>query len=123
MKPEIAIIRIKNLRLRTFIGIKDDEMQNKQDVIINASIHYCANKARNSDNMDDALNYRTITKKIISLVENHRFSLLENLTNQVLYIASEHPWVDLAQVEIDKPHALRFADSVSLTLSYQKQND
>ncbi|GIU29451.1 dihydroneopterin triphosphate 2'-epimerase [Shewanella sp. MBTL60-007] len=122
MKPEIAVIRIKNLRLRTYIGIKEDEIQNKQDVIINTIIHYCADKARNSDNMDDALNYRTITKKIIALVENNRFSLLENLTNQVLAIASEHDWVDFAKVEIDKPHALRFADSVSLELCYQKQS-
>ncbi|MCL1147654.1 dihydroneopterin triphosphate 2'-epimerase [Shewanella marinintestina] len=122
MKPEIAVIRIKNLRLRTYIGIKEDEIQNKQDVTINTVIHYCANKARNSDNMDDALNYRTITKKIIALVENNRFSLLENLTSQVLSIASEHDWVDFAKVEIDKPHALRFADSVSLELCYQKQS-
>ncbi|MCK8043987.1 MULTISPECIES: dihydroneopterin triphosphate 2'-epimerase [Shewanella] len=121
MKPEIAVIRIKNLRLRTYIGIKEDEIQNKQDVTINTVIHYCADKARNSDNMDDALNYRTITKKIIALVENNRFSLLENLTSQVLDIASEHTWVDFAKVEIDKPHALRFADSVSLELCYQKQ--
>lgn len=121
MKPEIAVIRIKNLRLRTYIGIKEDEIQNKQDVIINTEIHYCADKARNSDNMDDALNYRTITKKIIALVENNRFSLLENLTSQVLDIASTHAWVDFAKVEIDKPHALRFADSVSLELRYQKQ--
>ncbi|WP_299807466.1 dihydroneopterin triphosphate 2'-epimerase [uncultured Shewanella sp.] len=120
MKPEIAVIRIKNLRLRTYIGIKEDEIQNKQDVTINTVIHYCADKARNSDNMDDALNYRTITKKIIALVENNRFSLLENLTSQVLEIASEHSWVDFAKVEIDKPHALRFADSVSLELCYQK---
>ncbi|ABV86988.1 dihydroneopterin triphosphate 2'-epimerase [Shewanella pealeana] len=120
MKPEIAVIRIKNLRLRTYIGIKEDEIQNKQDVTINTVIHYCADKARNSDNMDDALNYRTITKKIIALVENNRFSLLENLTGQVLEIASEHPWVDFAKVEIDKPYALRFADSVSLELCYQK---
>lgn len=120
MKPKIAIIRIKNLRLRTFIGIKDDEIQNKQDVIINIIIHYCAEKARNSDNMDDALNYRTITKNVIALVENNRFSLLEHLTGKVLSLASEHNWVEFASVEIDKPHALRFADSVSLELSYQK---
>ncbi|WP_299494997.1 dihydroneopterin triphosphate 2'-epimerase [uncultured Shewanella sp.] len=121
MKPEIAIIRIKNLRLRTFIGIKEDEINNQQDIIINASIHYCANKARSSDNMEDALNYRTITKEIIALVENNRFSLLENLTNQVLTIASKHPWVELAEVEIDKPYALRFADSVSLSLCYTRE--
>ena len=120
MKSDTAVIRIKNLRLRTFIGIKDDETQNKQDVLINAEIHYCAEKARNSDNMDDALNYRTITKKIISLVEDNRFSLLEHLTDQVLNITSEHTWVDFAKVEIDKPHALRFADSVSMELRYVK---
>ncbi|WP_394204104.1 dihydroneopterin triphosphate 2'-epimerase [Shewanella waksmanii] len=121
MDPQIAIIRIKNLRLRTYIGIKDDEINNKQDVTINAQIHYCASKARDSDNMDDALNYRTITKKIIALVENNRFSLLEHLTDQVLQITKEHPWVDFASVEIDKPHALRFADSVSLQLCYDKK--
>ncbi|MGB0895395.1 MAG: dihydroneopterin triphosphate 2'-epimerase [Parashewanella sp.] len=120
MKPEIAIIRIKNLRLRTFIGINEDEVNNKQDVIINIKIHYPADNARQSDNMDDALNYRTITKKIIKLVENNRFSLLENMTDQVLSIVSEHPWVEYAQVEIDKPHALRFADSVSLEVCYTK---
>ena len=122
MRPEIAIIRIKNLRLRTFIGIKDDEIQNKQDILINAEIHYSAAEARNSDNMDDALNYRTITKKIIELVEHNRFNLLENLTSQVLNIASDHAWVEFASVEIDKPHALRFADSVSLSLCYSKNN-
>ncbi|MBY6185982.1 dihydroneopterin triphosphate 2'-epimerase [Marinobacter hydrocarbonoclasticus] len=120
MRQNQAVIRIKNLRLRTYIGINEDEVQNKQDVIINAEIHYCADRARNSDNMDDALNYRTITKKIIKLVEMNRFSLLEKLTSDVLAIASEHHWVDSAIVEVDKPHALRFADSVSLQLSYQR---
>ncbi|MDP5134675.1 dihydroneopterin triphosphate 2'-epimerase [Rheinheimera baltica] len=115
-----AIIQIKNLRLRTYIGIKDDEINNKQDVVINAKIHYSAADAANSDNMENALNYRTITKKIIALVEQQRFSLLEKLTADVLAIASEHASVRYAEVEIDKPHALRFADSVSLTLSVNK---
>ncbi|QYJ76816.1 MULTISPECIES: dihydroneopterin triphosphate 2'-epimerase [Shewanella] len=120
MKSEIATIRIKNLRLRTHIGIKEDEIQNKQDVIINVVIAYHAGRAQMSDNMDDALNYRTITKRIISLVEENRFSLLEHLTTRVLDIASEHESVIDARVEVDKPHALRFADSVSMELSYHK---
>lgn len=115
-----ATIKIKNLRLRTFIGIKDDEVNNKQDVIINARIQYSANNAANSDDMNNALNYRTITKQIIELVEMNRFSLLEKLTADVLALASAHPAVSFAEVEIDKPYALRFADSVSLTLSVNK---
>ena len=123
MQLNQATIRIKNLRLRTFIGIKDDEIKNKQDVVVNVKIHYPADNATNSDEMDDALNYRTITKKIIAHVENNRFYLLEKLTCDVLDIASEHHWVTYAEVEIDKPHALRFADSVSLMLSCHKTND
>jgi D-erythro-7,8-dihydroneopterin triphosphate epimerase len=115
-----AVIRVKNLRLRTFIGIKEEEINNKQDVIVNVVIEYSASNAADSDNMDQALNYRTITKKIIQLVENNRFLLLEKLTAEVLAIAAEHQAVRYAEVEIDKPHALRFADSVSLTLSVHK---
>ncbi|MEH2921031.1 dihydroneopterin triphosphate 2'-epimerase [Samsonia erythrinae] len=115
-----AIIRIKNLRLRTFIGIKDEEIANKQDVIINVTIHYPAEQARNSENIDDALNYRTITKNIIRHVENNRFALLEKLTQDVLNIASNHDWITYAEVEVDKPFALRYADSVSMTMRYHK---
>lgn len=115
-----AVIRIKNLRLRTYIGIKDEEINNKQDVVINARIEYSAALAADTDDMSKALNYRTITKDIIQLVENNRFSLLEKLTAEVLALASAHPAVRFAEVEIDKPYALRFADSVSLTLSVHK---
>lgn len=120
MKLNPATIRIKNLRLRTFIGINDDEIQNKQDVVINVKIHYNAQQATDSDQMNDALNYKTITKRIIKLVEGNRFSLLEKLTSDVLEIAAEHAWVSYAEAEVDKPHALRFADSVSLCLSCTK---
>ncbi|MGU2665966.1 FolB domain-containing protein [Escherichia coli] len=70
--------------------------------------------------LNDALNYRTVTKNIIQHVENNRFSLLEKLTQDVLDIAREHHWVTYAEVEIDKLHALRYADSVSMTLSWQR---
>ena len=115
-----AIIRIKNLRLRTFIGIKEEEIANRQDIVINVMIHYPADKARDSEDISDALNYRTVTKKIIQRVENNRFSLLEKLTQDILDITHDNPWVTYAEVEIDKPHALRYADSVSMTMSWRK---
>ncbi|EEX31732.1 MULTISPECIES: dihydroneopterin triphosphate 2'-epimerase [Vibrio] len=113
-----AIITITNLRLRTYIGFNEEEKKKQQDIIINAEIHYPANKLCLEDNIDNALNYKTICKGIINHVENGRFLLLEKLTSDVLGICIDHPWVYYAQVKIDKPHALRFADSVSLTLNY-----
>ena len=123
MSQHDAIIRIKNLRLRTFIGIKEEEIANRQDIVINVVIHYPAEKARASEDINDALNYRTITKKIIQYVENNRFSLLEKLTQDVLNIACEHHWVTYAEVEVDKLYALRYADSVSMTMRYRKANE
>jgi len=114
-----AIIKITNLRLRTFIGFNLDERQKQQDVVINIEIHYPADKSFQSDDVADALNYKLITKKVISHVEEGRFLLLEKLVADVLDICREHSSVTLARVTIDKPHALRFADSVSLSLEYQ----
>ena len=70
MKLNPATIRIKNLRLRTYIGINEDEIINKQDVVVNVKIEYQADQATDTDNMDDALNYKVITKRIIHLVED-----------------------------------------------------
>ena len=118
---DLATIRIKNLRLRTHIGIKEEEIQNRQDVVINAVIRYRADKAVAFNHIEQALNYRTITKQVIAHVEENRFLLLERMTREVLDLIMAHEQVLTAQVEIDKPHALRFADSVSITLSESRQ--
>ena len=116
--PSSAIINIKNLRLRTLIGFNPDERVKKQDVVLNIEIKYTIDNEVLQDNVDEALNYKTITKKVIRHVEEGQFLLLEKLVSDVLNICSEYPGVRFARVTIDKPHALRFADSVSLTLEY-----
>jgi D-erythro-7,8-dihydroneopterin triphosphate epimerase len=119
-KPAIiseARINICNLRLRTFIGFNPEEKTKQQDVIVNAEIRYRADPAFSSDDESDALNYKSITKRMIHHIENGRFQLLEKLTADLLAIASESERVSYAEVRVDKPHALRFADSVSVTLS------
>ncbi|HZJ94644.1 MAG TPA: dihydroneopterin triphosphate 2'-epimerase [Thiopseudomonas sp.] len=116
LEPGMARIHIKDLRLRTYIGINEDEIRNKQDIVINVTLFYCAEDAVRSNSIEHALNYRTITKEIIEHVETNRFALLERLTQEVLEQIMTHQRVQAAQVEIDKPHALRFSDSVSVTL-------
>ena len=112
-----ARIHISNLRLRTFIGFNPDEKTKQQDVIVNAEIRYRADPAFSSDEEADALNYKDITKRMIHHIENGRFQLLEKLTADLLAIATESEKVSFAEIRVDKPHALRFADSVSVTLS------
>ncbi len=113
----MARIRVKDLRLRTYIGIKEEEINNKQDVLINLTILYPAVDAVQVNDIEHALNYRTITKAIIAHVEGNRFALLERLTQEILDLIMRHEAVRYAEVEVDKPHALRFAESVSITLA------
>ena len=117
LEPGMARIRVKDLRLRPYIGIKEEEINNKQDVLINLSILYPAVDAVEVNDIDHALNYRTITKAIIAHVEGNRFALLERLTQEILDLVMAHQAVRYAEVEVDKPHALRFAESVSITLA------
>ena len=110
-------IRIKNLRLRTFIGFNEEELKKRQDVVINVCFDYAAEKAADTDEVEYAVNYRTVTKQIIALVEDGRFMLLEKLASEVLELVMANPSVRRAEVEVDKPHALRFADSVSVSMN------
>ena len=117
LEPGLARIRVKDLRLRTYIGINEDEILNKQDVLINLTVLYKAVDAVRDNDIDTALNYRTLTKAVIAHVESNRFSLLESMTQEILDLVMSRPSVDYAEVEVDKPHALRFAESVSITLA------
>ena len=113
----MAKIRIKNLLIRTYIGFNPEELVNKQDVIINIEIEAdVPDEAMKSDEPLDIFDYKTITKKIIVLVQEGKFKLLEVLTKKILDLIMEDEKVKWAKVEVDKPHALRFAESVSLEM-------
>jgi len=118
-----AVIRITNLRLRTFIGFNPEERAKRQDIVVNVEIHHDANAAAlNDDDIESALDYKVISKAIIRHVEDGRFLLLEKLVSDLVEICSKDPAVTRAVVTVDKPHALRFADSVSLTLEFDKKH-
>ncbi|MDP2654587.1 MAG: dihydroneopterin aldolase [Candidatus Omnitrophota bacterium] len=117
----MATIHITDLSLRTVIGTNDWERKNKQDVIINIAIEYDAKAAAQSDDLKDTVDYKAITKKVITEVESSQYELLEKLVDRVLGIVTEDRRVQTATVRIDKPQALRFAKSVSVEMSRKRE--
>jgi D-erythro-7,8-dihydroneopterin triphosphate epimerase len=109
-------IRIKGLFLRTIIGINDDEREHKQDVRINLALTVDTRPAARSDEIDDAVNYRTITKDVIDLVENSQFFLVERMAEEIARLCLRDPRVERVRVSIEKPAALRFARSVGVVI-------
>lgn len=117
----MAKIRIKDLLIRTYIGFNPEELVNKQDVIINMGIETEIPKdAMLKDEPVDIFDYKIITKQVISHVQDGRFKLLEVLTQSILDIIMNDEKVQWAKVEVDKPHALRFAKSVSIEMEAKR---
>ena len=111
------IIEIHDLLLRTIIGVNADERINRQDVVVNVKLETDTRAAGRSDDLDDAVNYRTITKDIIDRVEASSFHLVERLAEEIARVCLADARVSRVTVSVEKPGALRFARSVGVTIT------
>lgn len=116
-------IRIEDLLLRCVIGINEAERQKKQDVVINITLHADTRRAGASDDIADAVNYRSVTKQVIEHVEASSYFLIEALAESIARICLAHPGVAKVEVRVDKPGALRFARSVGVTITRELADD
>jgi FolB domain-containing protein len=120
--PERDRIEIRDLLLRGIVGIKPEERVKAQDILINLVLAVDCRPAGASDDIADAVNYRTVTKDIIALVEASSFHTVEKLATELArLVVTRHP-VDEVTVRIEKPGALRFARSVGVTLTRRRED-
>lgn len=111
------IIRIKNLRLRTILGLNPWEKLEAQSIIINVELEFDGSRCAISDNIDDTIDYRAIAKAIINHVETNTYELIEALAGNLLELIMKNPRVQRVRLEIDKPKALSSADSTSVEVT------
>lgn len=110
-------IHIRDLALRCIVGIFPEEREAKQDVIINITMHADLSPAGASDDIADTVDYKEIKKRVVRLVEESEFYLVEKLAEEIAKICLAHQRVVRADVTVDKPGALRFARSVAVEIS------
>ncbi len=109
-------IEIKDLLLRGIVGINDWERENPQDILINLTLFADLVRAGASDAIEDTVNYRTITKQIIDLVEHSARYTVEALAADIARLCLSAPGVERVRVRVEKPGALRFARSVGVEI-------
>jgi FolB domain-containing protein len=109
-------IHIKDLLLRTIIGINPEERLKRQDVLINITLYTDHALSGQTDDVDDAVNYKSIAKEVINLVEGSKFYLVEKMATEINAICMRDERVSRAVVTVEKPGALRFARSVGVTV-------
>jgi len=110
------IIFISELSIETVIGIFDWERQIKQTVVLDLELATDISKAAASDHIDDTIDYKTLTKSIISYVEASEFQLVETLAERVCELVRNDFGVPWVRLKLNKPGALRGARDVGILI-------
>lgn len=117
MSHHLDQILIKDLSVSGIIGINPDERVNEQEILVNATLWVDIRTAAASDDIDDAVNYRTITKRMISHIECGEPMLVERLVQELADICLEDERVERVEISVEKPGALRHSRSVGIKIT------
>ena len=116
-------IHIRDLVVSGIVGINPDERVNPQNVLINATLWVDTRPAAASDDIEDAVNYRTVTKAMIAHVESGAPMLVERLVAElatVCFDADER--IHRVELTVEKPGALRHARSVGIAITRTRED-
>lgn len=109
-------VLIKDLLVRGIIGINDAERKSPQDILVNIVIFSDMEKAIQSDDIKDCVNYRTIAKKVIAHIENAQRFTVEALAGDIASLCLQEANLHGVRVRVEKPGAVRFARSVGVEI-------
>ncbi len=109
-------VLIKDLLVRGVIGVNDRERSQPQDILINVVLFTDAQKAGETDNIDDCVNYRSVTKNIFAYTEKANRYTVEALAADIVKICLEEANIQGVKVRVEKPGAVRFSRSVGVEI-------
>jgi dihydroneopterin aldolase/D-erythro-7,8-dihydroneopterin triphosphate epimerase len=119
---ELDRILIKDLRVSGILGINPEERVNEQEILVNAVLWADTGPAAVTDNIDDAVNYRTITKALIAHIREGKPMLVERLVQELVDICFDmEPRIKRVEMTVEKPGALRHARSVGINITRERR--
>ncbi|HTF97900.1 MAG TPA: dihydroneopterin aldolase [Cellvibrio sp.] len=110
------IVYIRDLRIDTIIGIYDWEREVRQTVSIDLEMASDIRKAAETDDIQYALNYKAVSKRLIAYVENRNALLVEALAEEIAQIIRTEFSVPWLRLRLSKPGAIRGARDVGLII-------
>ena len=110
------IIYIHDLKIETVIGVNDWERGVKQTISLDLEMANDIRTAAKTDHIDDALNYKTIAKRLIQFVSDSEFFLVETLAEKCAEIVLGEFKVPWLRLRLSKPGALRGSRDVGVII-------
>lgn len=109
-------IIIKNLSARGIIGLNDWEREKPQEILINIEVYTDIKQAAETDDIQYSVNYRTLAKKVQAHAETAARISVEALAEDIARICLQEPNAQKVWVRVEKPGAVRFAQSVGVEI-------
>jgi len=110
------IVFLKDLRIETVIGVYDWERKIKQTVVLDVEMSADVAKAAASDHIDDALDYKSVAKRLIDFVEQSEFQLVETMAERCAQIIREEFGVAWVRLTLNKIGAVSNARDVGVII-------
>lgn len=108
------IIKIKNLRVKTILGVYDFERKKERELILNLEVTTDAYK-KGSDDLNDTLDYdAAIVKMLVSEIKSTNYNLIEKLADHLLDKLTQVPAVKHVKLEVEKPSCMKGVESISI---------
>lgn len=110
------IIFLKGLTIETVIGIYDWEREIRQTLIIDLEMATDIRKAAETDDIAHTLDYKAVSRRVMSFVEESSFQLVETLAEKITEILIQEfgvPWVRLT---LNKRGAISGASDVGILI-------
>ena len=120
VEPSLDRILIRDLSVHCIVGINPEERVEKQEVVINLTLHADLSEAARTDRIEDTVDYKSVKEEVRKALEASDFFLLERLAEQVAEIALRPALVRRVDLCVDKPGALRYARSVAVEITRVK---
>ncbi len=110
------IVFISDLDIDTVIGIYDWEREIRQTVRLNLEMNADVKRAALTDRIEDTLDYKAVSKRLISFVQASEFGLVETLAERCAEIVLDEFPVQWLRLRLDKPGAVRGSRSVGILI-------
>jgi dihydroneopterin aldolase len=120
LKTTMDIIFLRELKVETLIGVYEWEKRVPQTLQIDLEIALPDNRASETDDIHDALNYADVVRDIQSALASRHFNLIETLAEtiaQMLLHDFRSPWV---KVSVAKLNAIRGSRMVGICIERKK---
>lgn len=110
------IVFLGGLEIETIIGIYDWERVTKQTIILDIEMAFDIQKAAETDDIKYALDYKTVSRRVVSFVEASQFFLVEKLITEIANIIRNEFDVPWLKITLNKKGAISGARDVGIVI-------